>query len=651
MTTAVVNREYITVTNETLRAMRCKYIKMRLIINEKLIASNGKETVEILQLESCNDILKEMLMVMKERGVFTFDEVHQAFDPKKELNMPFGNITPINFAQASLMGRIITFAAHARSSNEALLQLHENRQSQQTEEQYASMLKIVADKLINDPKIKNDLDLSDNEIEKKQLLDYLLGLEENLPPFIEKKEREKAELIVLAKQMLAGKWLKERLGKSIDEHHGFSHGHKGPRIAIPFVANNSPSEGSEFSDANVMMINTFMTYISQGLSYEQLQELVDDLKNRAYIERLEKKEEDPGFSLQDTEEARQFLKVCGLDLFMINKDNQATLEKINRALIAENDEAALLLFDYVVTHVFPKVEIYDHQVCSHGRNTASMAQSFLGYSGSLDNQNLAPPDTTLLPEKGTNGQTVDLFIRQNNEWWVVDSASSKGTCSLIADLYEKHPERAQIGAMIDVGSYFRGIPNRKVAEMICQSLERQNSPRAGVLFFDPVSGSLYFMNKHQTGHPLKLSGTRPEIIQKETGYNPDLLFVYYDQEHITGTDIQLGKKTKAIITWSEHTKIHDALQGGRRLRELDLQQRLISAVEKGALSKIGSKLQKPSLAELVIGKVDPKKNSIQDLVLFSHLNEYEELREENILFCLQDMANTLQQCALNIAYK
>lgn len=731
MITAVVNKEYISMTNETLRAMRCKYIKTRLIIQRKLASSRGVETSEIMDLERSNAILKEMLMIMRSRGVFTFDEVHQAFDPRKELNMPFGKFTQISVPQAKVMAKLMVFAANSRDELGFLLKLHENQQSQQTESQYEKMLIKVTDQFLNDVDTQNLLGLFDRkETDQKLLRDYLLGIEENLPPFIaektehairllqifqhldevrvrclstsqaEEKEslvkeflekfsqdlniydeaqvddlkayffgnteqmpeflmkmkvnqqsvKDAADLIVLCKQMLAGKWLKDRLDKSVDEHHGFSSTAKGPRIAIPYVANTKPSEGSEFSDRYVMITNTLMTYAIQGLSAQQVKELIDHLKKQADTEYRNGKEETPDFKLKDTKAARQFAKICGMDLFMIDSEDPQTIAALQKVLLARDEGTMEFLYNYVITHELPKVEIFETQVCSHGRNTISMGQSHLGYSGSLDNANLAPLGTEIQPELGTNGQTIDLLIRENDDVWAIKPASRIGKDSLFADLMEKHPFRALIRALIDVGCHFRGIPNEEVARMICRYLREINSPIAGVLYFDAATGALYFMNKNQPDKPQKLSGTRPETIRKETGYPPSLLFSYYDQDHITGTDILQEKDTKAIITWSEHTKIHEELQGGRRLRELPLQQRLITAVEQGALSKMGSKLDKPGMASIEVGKIDPSEASMKDLVLFSHLAEAEAQREENLLFCLQDIENNFQEYILDTIY-
>ena len=124
-----------------------------------------------------------------------------------------------------------------------------------------------------------------------------------------------------------------------------------------------------------------MTYAFHGLSAEQTQDLVDDLKKQAFVERRDQKEDHPDFTLKDTQAAKQFAAICGMDLFTTNKDNRQTIKQIQQSLLAPTEEATTFLDDYVVAHVLPKVEIFDHQVCSHGRNTFSMSQSNLGYSG------------------------------------------------------------------------------------------------------------------------------------------------------------------------------------------------------------------------------------------------------------------------------
>jgi len=674
MTSSVVKRDYITVTNETLRAMRCKYIKTRLMIEE--IDKSGGSTQD---LEEKNALLKDVLNIMTTRGVFTFDEHQLAFAPKTELNMPFGAFSRISLQESKLIAKLISFAASAREDGESLLGLTENRQSQQTQENYQKMIEYTVDKFLGDTSMEaafSQVGISENEENKKVFRSYLLGETKDLPAYITLKrenasrilqtecspaEKEEAlllkqtcDLLVLGKQLIAGNWLKDRLATSVDEHHGFSSKEgEGPRISIPFVANKSPAEGSEFSDRYVMIINTLMGYTVHGISETQLEGIIEQLKKNAYTEQMNALENDTQISLKDTKAVKQFKELFDLDLLALNSKNplySQMIDTIQQKLHSGTEETLQYLYDYVVTNVLSQVEIFDRQICSNGRNTASMAQSFFAYSGSLDNKNLAPPGTVVIPDEGTNGQTIDLLLRQNNDVWVIPPATTGEEDPLFTNLMEKHENKEQIRAIIDVGCHFRGVSNQDVAKKINEHLRKTSSPIQGVLFFNPTNGSLYFMNKQSPNDPKKLSGTDADIIKSETGFPPEQIFTYYDQDHSTGVNILQAEDTEAVLTWSEHSKIHEPLQGGNRLRQLALQQRLISVTEPGVLNKIANKLKKPEIASLQLGKVDQKQNLIKDLILFSHIQEIKPQRDENLLFCLQDMEDTVQKFLLDKLY-
>ncbi|MFQ5729906.1 MAG: hypothetical protein ACE5GN_06060, partial [Waddliaceae bacterium] len=170
-----------------------------------------------------------------------------------------------------------------------------------------------------------------------------------------------------------------------------------------------------------------------------------------------------------------------------------------------------------------------------------------------------------------------------------------------------------------------------------------------VLFYD-ANGKLCFIDKTAPKKPMELSESRPETIQRETGCSPEQLFTYYDQDHITGTDIAQSDNAVAITTLSEHTKLHELLQGSRRLRGLQLSQRLAFTVQEGSLKKIGDAVSKEF--ELTPSKkaVDKSKLSIADLIVFANKNTIHEQQEENLLFALQKIENVAQQAVLDASY-
>lgn len=653
---AIANREYVTMTKETLQAMRCKYLKVSKEIRDR----KGKDTQE---LEKSKRILKEILLLLRQRAVFTLDEVHQALDPLKELNMPVGEIAHIDIEQAELIDTILNLAAEAKDENDQpLLRLNDNQQAQQNPEQSRKMKAYIVQKLLSELEWQKEFGLFfelkepfDKETQmiveqrKNELENYFLGKTEVAPEFLNqikqnwKGQPNPADQVILTRQMLAGGWLDERFSKSVSEHYGFSTQKEALLIAIPYTANMKPSEGSEFSDRTVMVTNTLITYAVNGLNPQQVVELIQDYREKAFAEYKLRKEDEPDLTLSNTQFAQRFKATTGIELFSINLEDTKDIGSVKEALKADSTAARDMVFKFVIHHILRKVELYNEQIPSNGQNMASMAERVLGYSGSMDNPNIRPAGTDIELEEGTNGQTIDLLLRQNDETWLIGTKPE----NLLKDLIVKHPKREQIRAIIDVGCHFRGISNDAVATLICADLPEKQK---GVLFFHPHSGKLCFMNKNQPGHYDELTSQRREVIILETGFTPEELFTYYDQDHITGADIAQAADAIAVMTESEHTKIHEVLQGARRLRELQFGQRIVFAIQAGALQKVDSKLKRPFETMEVGNKIPKERLSVRQLILFAHLNELEAQQQEDILLAVQKIEDRLQQHILDKCY-
>ena len=154
--------------------------------------------------------------------------------------------------------------------------------------------------------------------------------------------------------------------------------------------------------------------------------------------------------------------------------------------------------------------------------------------------------------------------------------------------------------------------------------------------------SLCFMQRDPP-HAIKtLSGTTPEVIEAETGFSKAQLFTYYDQDHMTGVDISQDEQAAAVMTFSQHTKIHEPLQGARRLRQLDLLQRIVVALPKSAVPKIGATLGR--------AYQDHETPTIKELLLYAHIKETMGQKSENLLYAMQKLENIIQQHFLDKLY-
>jgi hypothetical protein len=612
----IVNREYITITNESLRAMRCKYLRTRFEIFKSPAGAN------VAEMEKSNQILKEILYMLRTRGVITFDETHKALDPFKELNMPYGQPAKPNLDENILLSEIVRMAFFAKDDSivqKPLLDIQHT--AQQTPEQYTMMKTKIIEGLLkreswNQPGIK----------------EYLSGTTDDVPVFLDnERNKDLARLVVLARQMLAGNWLKDRLNYNVNEHHGIPKTGF-PLVSIPFVANMKPAIGSEFSGRYVMTINTMIAYLANGLNDEQTKELIVLCRRKADAEKKKMAIDIPNCSVKDTLMYRNFSAGVGVDFFRIDTEKQDDIKKIQEGLLSGKAESMEILLDYVINREINSVELYENQVCSNGQNVASMGQAFVAYSGSMDNKNMAPVDSDAHPETGTNGQTIDLLIGRKMEVKLLEEDVS----SLLTEM-KRTRDKENIHAIIDVGAFFRGMDNEEAAIKICDSLKEINDKLKGVLFFDSMRGNLCFMQRDHSIKPL--SGTTPEIIKMETGFNKGELLTYYDQDNITGTDIAQDDDAIGFVTVNERTKIHEILQGVRRLRQLDFDQKVVMTMPKSALNSIQSTLKKTYMND----EAPP----IKDLLLYANIKEAKGQKPENMQYCVQKMENIIQQWILD----
>ena len=266
----------------------------------------------------------------------------------------------------------------------------------------------------------------------------------------------------------------------------------------------------------------------------------------------------------------------------------------------------------------------------------------------------------MILEKGTNGQTIDLLIRRNDEVWVIDACHKERddkkltllSDSLFDDLLKKLPKakRELTHSIVDVEAHFKGVPNEVVARTICQYLCEVDAKQNGVIYFNELTGKLKFMHKNNPDLNKEISGTRLESIESETGLKKEQLFFYYDQDRITGVDFTLPLDLYAILTVGVSTRIPSVLQGSRRLRELAQGQRLIFTTERGGLEKISSTTQARQITHLDKGQAPKDLLSVRHLILYTHINEVMAQQTENMSFCIQKLENVLQQYCLDKLY-
>lgn len=383
----------------------------------------------------------------------------------------------------------------------------------------------------------------------------------------------------------------------------------------------------------MIVLNTFLAYLVDGLDQSQARQFLVHILQKASEEKRFRRDDEPYLTLEQTEIARTFQRVVGISLLKVDRGRGDDLDTVRHALLNGSAEANSMLFEFVSLTELRKVELFAHQVSSNGQNVAGMGQSVMAYSGSVKKE-MAPLGAEVKLERGTDGQTVDLLIRQQTELHPV-----KGNAESLLQLMATHRQKEKVRAIIDVAAHFCGVDNLSAAYMICNQLNEQDSAARGVLFFHPRTAQLCWMLRQSPDEWSVLSGPAPEVIQQETGFGPAERFTYYDQDHITGTDIEQMPDAVAVLTGNEDTKLYEMCQGPRRLRGLDRGQRIVIALAQGALPVIASALG-------VIWEPGQLPNIMQFL-LFSCIGEAVARLPENLMLAMQKIDQAIQQHVLD----
>lgn len=660
--------------NTTLRTLRTAYVHSALEYhNSKSLSTEGKDA-----LGTKKDLVCNINATLRERGLMTYDEVHDAKNPKKILHKGVGDVKSLDSVHLELLSLMLRLSIEPAPSGKPLVGLKENSQSQMTAEEKLLLTTRLVDYLTSNPDWLKNFDcenLSESQIHA--LRKFLTDKEAPIPDFTQSRIKGFVRIgttmtpldhLLLCRQLIAGKWLFDALSKTVYEHHGIVYQSNKLPISIPFTSNLTPSWNSEFSDPYRMGLNTFIAYHVQGISEQQTIELIEYLKKLALIEFEEGIESDPTFRLEQTDAYRKFQKILDKSnihssLFDIKVQNQKERLQLRQALQSTDKDALLIFSNYISARILQKKSLHTEQVSCNAMNTATIGKRITGFAATIDNLHIAPvmdfkgQQTTVETEKGVFGQRIDRLISKHNNVYIMGNEPE----DLFKDVYHNLPidKQQRVRAVIDSGCHFAGVENIDVAKMMCKAFKKNNAPVTGVIFYESASDKPYFMPIDNTAAIRPVHSFRTKIDKKtdarifaDLNIPVDNVAVYFNQSKTTATNIPLQHNAVALSTVTESTQFFNKFQGDGRMREEDKQQEIIHAVQNGSLPAIAQAIQKPTIAKtkLGVGKVEGTQ-LVKDIILFTFLERNKELRPETFLFCMQNLQNTVQQYLLDKIYQ
>ncbi|MFQ5729060.1 MAG: DUF3638 domain-containing protein, partial [Waddliaceae bacterium] len=660
---AIKDRDAIIVTPESLQAMQNQYIEVREelkgLYEQKKTTVDAKDrekiTMKIDKLEKPTQILKEILRLMAERAIFTFDEVDVVLDTRKELNFPLGNRFREHPQGIELLAKLFAIAASDTDIIEAGLNLAEDKQAKLMPEQYEKVKKLLAQKVIIEIAnsdtwcerlfLNGDKTASWEELSRKPIFSdiyqYICNPSASVPEFVRKLHQSEdsskqlaADWYVLLHQEL-NEWLQESWKKSADLHYGFSQIDEKKRIAIPYSANNTPSERSEFADAWEMINRTLQLYISKGLSERQTIGFIKKMQQKV---RMEWDRAGRSIAIAEMPTAKAFKRIVGRDVFSVSTMNVAHVRGVQTALKTSREREAFdFVLSYVTDEVLSKQEFYEEQISNNGQNLAAMPKVKQGYTGTIESRDTFPYDAELYPDVGTNGRIIDVLLRRNNVVHVVKEGSVK---EHLKQVFENNPNAHKFRALIDIGPMYKGVDSRQIATEILDFMQSQKAPSQvkGVLYWDDKTKMLCCIKSGEEGSPIVFPATDSDTIFSLTGLEREELFAFYPHHKITGADLAFSRDAYALTTFAEKTPLRDLLQGVMRMRKLFDTQHVETMLPESVLPIINKKLP----------EAGGKTISINHLLAFGESVEAERQEKDIIRSVLQQVHNQLRQHVMKL---
>jgi hypothetical protein len=621
-------KDYLILSPDTLHSYLNSYIENLLKFDPNEIYTNNSKA----------NILKkfaEIYLIFKERGSIILDEIDMTMDPKKELNFPTQETEPYNMTAVVLLADIMEFMIFDKAIIASGLKIHSNNQASLTHDNYKKCLGIIfcyIEKQLNDESslwYKFVLEGSRKYSNPRSIIEFLRS--DNMS-----KEREwitnfhnlgneiVANALIIVKSQIHHH-MEHSLKGTVNQNFG-SAGKLRPEIkfAIPYVSANTPSTSSIFADRWETLLKTLLMIAASPCSRDIAKELIRYVRDAI-----------PGESagLRPMEKTTTYVNMKlilpnGLNALELDHQNSAHVKAVQRSLAPRSPAAIRTLFSFYITHIFDKMTFPTEQITSNALNVASMFGSVQGYSGTIDNVNILPQNVVKdakidhdINEKNNHAISKKLIDDASDEFVpeMSESTFSKEVEEMVEDMMNFFPSAIidSVSAIIDTGAFFKNFKNRHVTEAFLLVLKGKFEVG---LYYCENSNKLEFtrLNRDGTFAYGYLDTTDPEDIKRVTQANLDKRFTFYDQRHITGSDILQPKTAQALMTCGPRVLLRDILQGALRMRQLMTSQKVHFVTTAASREFYCSKSKKE------ITKV-----RVSDILRLGSLNEEDKQEQEN----------------------
>ncbi len=638
----IKNKDYLIMDPADLSAFHNSFVEYFDLLTASMspeVEANREELQTILKLHT------EIYQIFKTKTSIIFDEIDMTMAPNLELNYPTQEKETMNMNAATLSADLIFFLSKDAKVQSLGLHILSNNQHNFDQSQMESIRSLWKDHVTEKLKdIKSSwgrfiynpimLLLKDQTDLLELIVDFVFesSIPENFASKLKQRSRSTYATLAIIRLQVQ-KWIPESFNGAVFEKFGPSIANWATiKYAIPYSAANTPNEQSVFADRWETLNKTLLMYFVKPFTLEEISALAAEILNMMTQKEFGSAQAAQTFSLLTSRE----LKKLTFEDKLIKIDNSSI--DYERIFSNKSDERVLSLITvYVLRKVIQPIEYFAEQITSNALNMVSMFGSVQGYSGTIDNINILP--WTLVSSAArerdanekNNGGIVSKLLRDKEPVIVMNNLPE--TAEEIFECSLADSESAEFNAFIDSGAFFKAFTNFKVAQAIF-NVEKLSHIQT-VIYYDETSNQTRFLKREDLGKQFDLPSTDVKVIDELTQTSLERRFTFYDQRHITGSDILQDPKTKALLSIGPKILLREILQGSLRLRQFMARQRVCFVTTQSVASLLKSK-----------GISKSREVSIEELIVLAGSNEEEKQNKENIKLAFSKIDNEIRNFVL-----
>ncbi|KAK1750884.1 hypothetical protein QBC47DRAFT_352381 [Echria macrotheca] len=324
-------------------------------------------------------------------------------------------------------------------------------------------------------------------------------------------------------------------------------------LAVPYRAKDMPSPRSEFSQPDVAIVLTCLSYYYRGLSVPELYHCIDLLakSDQAVEEYARWAQASPRllpsfrhFSSVNPKDRSQ----CEDEVFPALRYTRPTIDF------------------YLARVVFPReTKQFPLKLSASGWDLAgsrNKTHPLTGFSGTNDSKGVLPLSVTALNvQPHTNATVLSTLLRDENT--VVELAGSQGashlsalTEAMILDVLRR-PGMPEMQVVLDVGAQVVESSNTDMARKLLGASPTSHAD--AVIFFSDDGDELSVLTR---------DGVIQDFLTSPFASHTERCLVFLDQAHTRGTDLKLPDRYRAAVTLGPGLTKDTLVQACMRMRKL-----------------------------------------------------------------------------------